>query len=81
MSGALAVGALTVGVLAGDSVAAQTVLDGSLLLAVPLAVFLARDVLGGATGRALIPVLGRTGLLLLAWSLLTAVGAALTAVT
>lgn len=51
------------------------------LLAVPLAAFLVRDVLGGAAGRALIPVLGRTGLLLLAWSLLTAVGAALAAVT
>lgn len=50
------------------------------LLAVPLAVLLARTVLGGATGRALIPVLGRTGLLLLAWSLLSGVGAALGAV-
>ncbi len=51
------------------------------LLAVPLAALPARDVLGGADGRALIPVLGRTGLLLLAWSLLTGVGAALAAVT
>ena len=35
---------------------------------------LARRVLGGAAGRELIPVLARTGLLLLAWSALTAVG-------
>ncbi len=47
------------------------------LLALPLAVLLARDVLRGVDGRALIRVLGRTGMLLLAWSLLTAVGAAL----
>ncbi len=46
------------------------------LLALPLAVLPARDVLRGAGGRALIGVLGRTGLLLLAWSLLTAVGLA-----
>ena len=47
------------------------------LLALPLAVLLARTVLGGAAGRDLIGVLGRTGLLLLAWSVLTAIGLAL----
>ena len=47
------------------------------LLAAPLAVAQARRVLGGADGRALIRVLGQTGLLLLAWSVLTAVGLAL----
>jgi 1,4-dihydroxy-2-naphthoate polyprenyltransferase len=47
------------------------------LLAVPLAVVQARRVLAGADGRALIRVLGQTGLLLLAWSVLTAVGLAL----
>jgi 1,4-dihydroxy-2-naphthoate octaprenyltransferase len=47
------------------------------LLATPLAVVQARRVLGGADGRALIRVLGQTGLLLLAWSGLTAVGLAL----
>ena len=47
------------------------------LLAAPLAVVQARRVLGGADGRALIRVLGQTGLLLLAWSALTAVGLAL----
>ncbi len=46
------------------------------LLALPPAALLVRDVLGGADGRALVRVLGRTGLLLLAWSLLTAAGAA-----
>lgn len=46
------------------------------LLALPLAVLPARDVLRGARDRALIGVLGRTGVLLLAWSLLTAVGLA-----
>ncbi len=50
------------------------------LLAGPLAVVQARRVLGGADGRALIRVLGQTGLLLLAWSALTAVGLALGAV-
>ncbi len=50
------------------------------LLAAPLAVVLARQVLGGADGRALIRVLGRTGLLLLAWSAATGVGLALGAV-
>ncbi len=44
------------------------------LLAGPLAVLTVRPVLGGAEGRSLIPVLGRTGVLLLAWSALTAVG-------
>lgn len=47
------------------------------LLALPLAVPPVRQVLGGATGRDLVPVLGRTGLVLLAWSLLTAIGLAL----
>jgi len=51
------------------------------LLAVPLAVVPARRVLGGADGRALVRVLGQTGLLLLAWSILTAVGLALSAVS
>jgi 1,4-dihydroxy-2-naphthoate octaprenyltransferase len=49
------------------------------LLALPLAVAPARQVLGGADGRALVRVLGATGVLLLAWSVLTAVGAAVTA--
>ncbi|MCX6465378.1 MAG: 1,4-dihydroxy-2-naphthoate polyprenyltransferase [Pseudonocardiales bacterium] len=47
------------------------------LLALPLAVPPVRQVLGGATGSDLVPVLGRTGLVLLAWSLLTAIGLAL----
>lgn len=47
------------------------------LLALPLAVPPARQVLAGADGRALVRVLGATGLLLLAWSVLTGVGAAL----
>ena len=47
------------------------------LLALPLAVPPVRQVLGGATGRDLVPVLGRTGLVLLVWSLLTAIGLAL----
>jgi len=46
------------------------------LLALPLAVLPARDVLRGARDRTLVGVLGRTGVLLLAWSLLTAVGLA-----
>jgi 1,4-dihydroxy-2-naphthoate octaprenyltransferase len=46
------------------------------LLALPLAVLPARAVLRGAQGRALIAVLGQTGMLLLAWSALTAVGLA-----
>ncbi len=47
------------------------------LLALPAAVVPVRPVLAGADGRALIRVLGRTGLLLLAWSVLTGVGLAL----
>jgi 1,4-dihydroxy-2-naphthoate octaprenyltransferase len=47
------------------------------LLAAPPAVLLARRVLSGAEGRALIRVLARTGLLLLGWSGATAVGLAL----
>jgi 1,4-dihydroxy-2-naphthoate octaprenyltransferase len=46
------------------------------LLAAPLALVLAGRVLGGADGRALIRVLGQTGLLLLLWSVATAVGLA-----
>jgi 1,4-dihydroxy-2-naphthoate polyprenyltransferase len=46
------------------------------LLALPLAVLAARAVLRGAQGRALVAVLGQTGMLLLAWSVLTAVGLA-----
>ena len=52
-------------------------LSWPLLLALataPIAVLLARRVLGGAVGRELIPVLAAAGLLLLAWSALTAVG-------
>jgi 1,4-dihydroxy-2-naphthoate octaprenyltransferase len=44
------------------------------LVALPLAVVPVRAVLGGARGGALVAVLGRTGVLLLAWSVLTAVG-------
>ncbi|WP_232660639.1 1,4-dihydroxy-2-naphthoate polyprenyltransferase [Pseudonocardia sp. TRM90224] len=47
------------------------------LLALPLAIVLIRIVLKGAQGRDLIPVLVRTSLLLLIWSVLTAVGLAL----
>jgi 1,4-dihydroxy-2-naphthoate octaprenyltransferase len=45
--------------------------------AVPLAVRPVRAVLGGATGAALIPVLGETGRLQLAWGLLATLGLAL----
>ena len=47
------------------------------LVAVPLAVGPVRRVLGGAAGLDLIPVLAGTGVLLLAWSVGTAVGLAL----
>lgn len=47
------------------------------LLAVPLAVTPVRRVLGGATGRRLIRVLGATGMLLLVWSAATGLGLAL----
>jgi 1,4-dihydroxy-2-naphthoate octaprenyltransferase len=47
------------------------------LLALPLAVALTRQVLSGADGRKLIRVLAQTGVLLLVWSALTAVGLAL----
>ena len=47
------------------------------LLATPLAIRPVRSVLGGATGAALIPVLGETGKLQLAWGLLVTVGLAL----
>jgi 1,4-dihydroxy-2-naphthoate octaprenyltransferase len=43
-------------------------------LAVPLAIGPVRAVLGGATGRNLIPVLGATGRLQLAWGLLVTIG-------
>ncbi len=48
------------------------------LVALPLAVGPVRAVLTGADGRALIRVLGQTGIVLLAWSVLTAVGLGLT---
>jgi 1,4-dihydroxy-2-naphthoate polyprenyltransferase len=47
------------------------------LLALPLVVMLAREVLRGAAGRKLIRVLAQTGILLLAWSVLTGIGLAL----
>jgi 1,4-dihydroxy-2-naphthoate octaprenyltransferase len=46
------------------------------LLALPLAVGPARSVIGGAGGPALIPVLGETGRLQLAWGLLVTIGLA-----
>jgi 1,4-dihydroxy-2-naphthoate octaprenyltransferase len=46
------------------------------LIAAPLAVMVARLVLSGATGPDLIPALARTGILLLVWSVGTAVGLA-----
>jgi 1,4-dihydroxy-2-naphthoate polyprenyltransferase len=47
------------------------------LLALPLAVTQVRRVLGGAQGRRLVTVLADTGVLLLVWSVATAVGLAL----
>ena len=47
------------------------------LAAIPLAIRPVRSVLGGATGAALIPVLGETGKLQLAWGLLVTIGHAL----
>jgi 1,4-dihydroxy-2-naphthoate polyprenyltransferase len=47
------------------------------LLALPLAVTQVRRVLGGAQGRRLVAVLADTGVLLLVWSVATAVGLAL----
>ncbi len=47
------------------------------LVAMPLAIRPVRSVLGGATGAALIPVLGETGTLQLAWGLLVTIGLAL----
>ena len=47
------------------------------LLAIPLAVGPIRSVLGGASGAALIPVLGATGKLQLAWGLLVTIGLAI----
>jgi 1,4-dihydroxy-2-naphthoate octaprenyltransferase len=46
------------------------------LLALPVAMLPVRDVLGGAEGGRLIRVLTQTGVLLLVWSVLTAVGLA-----
>lgn len=46
------------------------------LVAIPLAVAPVRAVLGGAVGAALIPVLGNTGRLQLAWGLLATIGLA-----
>lgn len=46
------------------------------LLALPIALLPVRDVLGGSEGRKLIRVLTLTGVLLLIWSVLTAVGLA-----
>jgi 1,4-dihydroxy-2-naphthoate octaprenyltransferase len=51
------------------------------LLVLPLAALLARQVLGGVDGRKLIRVLAQTGMLLLAWSVLTGIGLALTRFT
>jgi 1,4-dihydroxy-2-naphthoate octaprenyltransferase len=51
------------------------------LLAVPLAVSPVRRVLSGVTGRRLVSVLRQTGVLLLGWSALTAVGLALSQLT
>jgi 1,4-dihydroxy-2-naphthoate octaprenyltransferase len=47
------------------------------LLAAPLALSPVRRVLGGLSGRPLIAVLGQSGLVMLAWSVATAVGLAL----
>ena len=47
------------------------------LLALPLAVLSARPVVGGATGRALIPTLRQTGILTVGYAVLVAVGLAL----
>jgi 1,4-dihydroxy-2-naphthoate polyprenyltransferase len=47
------------------------------LVALPLAIAVTRRVLGGADGRRLVRVLGDTGLLLLVWSVATAIGLAL----
>jgi 1,4-dihydroxy-2-naphthoate octaprenyltransferase len=46
------------------------------LVALPFAVLPIRDVLRGAEGKKLIRVLAQTGVLLLLWSLLTAIGLA-----
>jgi 1,4-dihydroxy-2-naphthoate octaprenyltransferase len=59
----------------GAAVIAPTMLIA--LLAVPLAFSPVRRVLGGVRGRDLIAVLGATGLVMLAWSLGTAIGLAI----
>jgi 1,4-dihydroxy-2-naphthoate octaprenyltransferase len=51
------------------------------LLVLPLAALLARQVLAGVDGRKLIRVLAQTGVLLLAWSVLTGIGLALSRFT
>jgi 1,4-dihydroxy-2-naphthoate octaprenyltransferase len=61
----------------GTGVVAPLMLLG--LVAAPLAIPSVRRVLGGAAGRDLIPVLGASGLVMLVWSLGSAVGLALTA--
>ncbi|MGI5125906.1 1,4-dihydroxy-2-naphthoate polyprenyltransferase [Pseudonocardia sp. CA-107938] len=58
----------------GMGVVAWPLLFG--LIATPLSVLVARTVLRGATGADLIPVLAKTGILLLVWSVGTAVGLA-----
>jgi 1,4-dihydroxy-2-naphthoate polyprenyltransferase len=60
------------GLSALGGIASWPVLLG--LLAAPLAIVQARRVLRGDTGRALVRVLADTGVLLLVWSALTAVG-------
>ena len=70
--------ALVVGAFALTAVAAGWRVPALLgLLAVPFAVRPARSVLGGATGPALIPVLGETGRLQLVWGALLTIGLAL----
>ncbi|HZZ52516.1 MAG TPA: 1,4-dihydroxy-2-naphthoate polyprenyltransferase [Pseudonocardia sp.] len=60
----------------GTGVVAPLMLLG--LIAAPLAISPVRRVLGGAVGRDLIPALGATGLVMLLWSLGSAVGLAIT---
>jgi 1,4-dihydroxy-2-naphthoate polyprenyltransferase len=70
--------ALVVGAFALTGVAAWWRVPALLgLLAMPFAVRPVRSVLGGATGPALIPVLGETGRLQLGWGALLTIGLAL----
>ncbi|MGE3285313.1 MAG: 1,4-dihydroxy-2-naphthoate polyprenyltransferase [Pseudonocardia sp.] len=71
---ALVVGPLVVSAVMAGFVGPPLLLG---LLAVPVAVGPVRRVLGGATGRDLIPVLAGTGVVLLVWSAATGVGLAL----